>query len=98
LKNEKSLYNFAFEWNKAYDHGILFGYEGKTSGIKNLLFESFVTSYQATTPTIHLMEKFYEFMTPFESRKQKNLLENQKLVELRDWLLPMLMNGQVRVI
>jgi type I restriction enzyme S subunit len=24
-------------------------------------------------------------------------LENQKLVELRDWLLPMLMNGQVRV-
>jgi len=23
--------------------------------------------------------------------------ENQKLTELRDWLLPMLMNGQVRV-
>ena len=23
--------------------------------------------------------------------------ENQKLAELRDWLLPMLMNGQVRV-
>ena len=23
--------------------------------------------------------------------------ENQKLVELRDWLLPMLMNGQVKV-
>jgi type I restriction enzyme S subunit len=26
-----------------------------------------------------------------------NLLENQKLTELRDWLLPMLMNGQVKV-
>ena len=24
-------------------------------------------------------------------------LENQKLTELRDWLLPMLMNGQVTV-
>ncbi len=24
-------------------------------------------------------------------------LENQKLSELRDWLLPILMNGQVRV-
>jgi hypothetical protein len=23
------------------------------------------------------------------------LIENQKLAELRDWLLPMLMNGQV---
>ena len=29
--------------------------------------------------------------------KQQNLLENQKLAELRDWLLPMLMNGQVTV-
>lgn len=97
LKDEKSLYNFAFEWNKAYDHGVLFGYEGKTSGIKNLLFESFVTSYYTPIPSKHLLEKFYDFMTPLESRKQKNLLENQKLAEHRDWLLPMLMNGQVRV-
>ena len=28
---------------------------------------------------------------------EKNLAENQKLAELRDWLLPMLMNGQVKV-
>ena len=97
LKNEKSMYNFAFEWYKAYDNGILFGYEGKTSGIKNLLFESFVTSYSTPIASKELMEKFYDFMTPLESRKQKNLLENQKLAEIRDWLLPMLMNGQVRV-
>ncbi|MFM7682084.1 MAG: restriction endonuclease subunit S, partial [Bacteroidota bacterium] len=96
LKDKKNLYNFAFDWNKAYDHGVLFGYEGKTSGIKNLLFESFVTSYYTTIPSTRLMEKFYDFMTPLEIRKQKNLLENQKLAELRDWLLPMLMNGQVR--
>lgn len=36
-------------------------------------------------------------MEPIQSKKQKNLLENQKLTELRDWLLPMLMNGQVTV-
>jgi type I restriction enzyme S subunit len=95
LNDEKSLYNFAFEWHKAYDNGVLFGYEGKTSGIKNLLFESFVSSYMTAVPTIELMKQFYAFMTPLESRKQKNLLENQKLAELRDWLLPMLMNGQV---
>jgi type I restriction enzyme S subunit len=41
--------------------------------------------------------KFYDFMDQLESKKQKNLLENQKLTELRDWLLPMLMNGQVKV-
>ncbi len=28
---------------------------------------------------------------------EKNILENQKLIELRDWLLPMLMNGQVNI-
>ncbi len=97
LKEQKSLFNFAFEWNKAYDHGVLFGYEGKTSGIKNLLFESFVSSYLVPFVPILLMEKFYELMTPIESRKQLNLIENQKLSTLRDWLLPMLMNGQVTV-
>lgn len=29
--------------------------------------------------------------------RYESKLENQKLAELRDWLLPMLMNGQVRV-
>jgi type I restriction enzyme S subunit len=97
LKDEIYLYNFAFEWNKAYDNGILFGYEGKTSGIKNLLFESFVSSYYTTKPPENLAEKFYDFMEPIQSKKQKNLLENQQLASLRDWLLPMLMNGQVSV-
>ena len=30
-------------------------------------------------------------------KKVKLEIENQKLTELRDWLLPMLMNGQVKV-
>jgi len=36
----------------------------------------------------------------FKSKLEKivtNREQNQKLVELRDWLLPMLMNGQVKV-
>ena len=36
-------------------------------------------------------------MEQLESKKQKNLKEKQYLTELRDWLLPMLMNGQVKV-
>ncbi len=34
---------------------------------------------------------------PLIIKKVNNQLENQKLSELRDWLLPMLMNGQVSV-
>jgi type I restriction enzyme S subunit len=97
LEDEIYLYNFAFEWDKAYDHGVLFGYEGKTSGIKNLLFESFVSSYNTPKPPREIAQKFYEYMKPIQSKKQKNLKENQELASLRDWLLPMLMNGQVRV-
>jgi type I restriction enzyme S subunit len=97
LKEEKALYNFAYEWNRLYDAGVLFGWEGKTSGIKNLLFESFVTNYKVVKPPTELMELFYEKAKPIHAQIQKNLQQNQKLAELRDWLLPMLMNGQVRV-
>lgn len=97
LKNKKQLYNFVYLWNRVYDNGILFGYEGKTSGIKNLLFDSFVSTYQTVVPNEESTEKFYNFMEPLQTQKQRNLLENQKLTEQRDWLLPMLMNGQVTV-
>jgi type I restriction enzyme S subunit len=97
LKEEKALYNFAYEWNRLYDAGVLFGWEGKTSGIKNLLFESFVTNHKVSIPSAEIMELFYEKAKPIHSKIQTNLKQNQKLSELRDWLLPMLMNGQVSV-
>lgn len=97
LKEEKYLYNFVYQWNRIYDNGVLFGWEGKTSGIKNLLFESFVTNQKEVYPKSEIVEKFYDFVKPIHSQKQKNLIQNQQLSELRDWLLPMLMNGQVTV-
>lgn len=97
LKSKYYFYNFVFQWNSIYDAGVLFGYEGKTSGIKNLLFESFVSTHYTAIPPIELAEKFYNFMKPIQIKKEKNLKENQELASLRDWLLPMLMNGQVSV-
>ena len=42
--------------------------------------------------------KNYHKMTNHSFEKQnKNELESQQLSQLRDWLLPMLMNGQVRI-
>ena len=97
LKEPKSLFNFVFEWNRLYEAGVLFGWEGKTSGIKNLLFENFVTNHKIPLIPTELMNQFFDKVYPIHQKIQKNLLENQKLAELRDWLLPMLMNGQVRV-
>ncbi len=97
LKNEKLLYNFVYSWNRLYDNGVLFGYEGKTSGIKNLLLDSFVNSHFTVIPDEGTVDRFYNFMENIQKKKQIGLAENQKLSELRDWLLPMLMNGQVKV-
>lgn len=97
LKEKKSMFNFAYEWNRLYDAGVLFGWEGKTSGIKNLLFDSFVTNHKVALPDSKMIEQFYDKAKPIHAQIQKNLQQNQKLAELRDWLLPMLMNGQVKV-
>ncbi|WP_308992761.1 restriction endonuclease subunit S [Mariniflexile litorale] len=42
-----------------------------------------------------ILEKFKKIADPFHAKIVVNSKENQKLTELRDWLLPMLMNGQV---
>lgn len=97
IKNKKLLYNFAYYWNSLYDNGIFFGYEGKTSGIKNLLFDSFVGSYWTVVAEDEIVDNFYGIMQNIQTKKQTALSENQKLSEIRDWLLPMLMNGQVKV-
>lgn len=44
-----------------------------------------------------VIENFNKGITPIIDYIIKNQIQNQKLKETRDWLLPMLMNGQVRV-
>jgi len=44
-----------------------------------------------------ILDNFNKICSPFYEKILKNQIENQKLTELRDWLLPMLMNGQVQV-
>lgn len=97
LKDKKLLYNFVYYWDGLYKNGVLFGHEGKTSGIKNLLFDSFVNSFWTVVPNDETADKFYGFMQNIQEKKQAALSENQTLSELRGWLLPMLMNGQVKV-
>lgn len=48
-------------------------------------------------PESDLFQRYGEMVIPGNDKIANNLKENQKLSELRDWLLPMLMNGQVSV-
>ena len=48
-------------------------------------------------PTNSVLSSFYEMIKPIFKKQDCLELENQELASLRDWLLPMLMNGQVTV-
>lgn len=97
LHDKSFFYYFAYLWKSLYENGVLFGWEGKTSGIKNLLFDAFVNKYYVPAPSSELAKRFFDFVSPLERKKQMLLKENSELESLRDWLLPMLMNGQVTV-
>ncbi|MCH2208768.1 MAG: hypothetical protein MK132_23295, partial [Lentisphaerales bacterium] len=69
---------------------------GKGSQTKFITL-SMLTEISVFKPHDQTMHKFYENVNPMFKMKSNIEFENQKLSELRDWLLPMLMNGQVTV-
>lgn len=46
-------------------------------------------------PTFELREKYHKTVLPMFEEIKNRSKQNQELAQLRDWLLPMLMNGQV---
>lgn len=56
-----------------------------------------LTESKCLIPSHNLIDSFHKLIKPKFDMIRVNKKENQKLAELRDWLLPMLMNGQVKV-
>lgn len=46
-------------------------------------------------PTGDVIDKYNDVIVPQLNKMQECIKENQELVSLRDFLLPLLMNGQV---
>jgi type I restriction enzyme S subunit len=98
FKEPRHSYLIKQYWNSLYEAGIFFNFEGKTSGIKNLLFDQLVKDISIPLPEKEqLVKDYYNFASEIDSLVQNNLAENKILSDLRDWLLPMLMNGQVKI-
>jgi type I restriction enzyme S subunit len=98
LKDKAHSYILKHYWNKLYESEVFFNFEGKTSGIKNLMFDRVIQDVYLAMPSDNdLVTQFHEICQRNDELIQTRLLENQKLAELRDWLLPMLMNGQVTI-
>lgn len=82
-------------WKSYYDNGIMFNFESKTTGIKNLMFDDFCESIKVPVPCLELLQDYQNKVSAFYNLIQRSLNENSDLASLRDFLLPMLMNGQV---
>ena len=63
----------------------------------NNLNGSLVKGFRIVVPPSELIELFNKKVSSVYEKIGNNLIENQKLTELRDWLLPMLMNGQIKI-
>ena len=84
-------------WKTHYDSGIMFNFESKTTGIKNLMFDEFIKNVFVACPDDELVAEYQTICESYYATIQKNLKQNQELSGLRDFLLPMLINGQVSV-
>ena len=95
--NDKDYASYFFQmWNMFYLNNIFFNYEGKTSGLKNFQFDTFVSETWYVPPK-ELVRKYHEVVSKFRKQIDINESETQKFTVLRDRLLPLLMNGQVEV-
>lgn len=77
----------------SFYHQYIVGFASGTTVLH--LNTSGIEWYNVLIPPMALQEKFAEIMNNIYLQTCKNICENQQLAELRDWLLPMLMNGQI---
>lgn len=87
---------FYYMWKMFYNRDVFFNFEGKTSGIKNFQYDTFVAEKWYFPPK-DLAKKFKEIVSQNYMKKCALDQENKHLAALRDELLPLLMNGQLKV-
>lgn len=70
----------------------------KSSGsVFNSIVSNDINLTPIAIPPINLIEQFGKTAIPMFEKILTNTKQNQQLAQLRDWLLPMLMNGQVKI-
>ena len=97
LKDLNYQFWFYYMWSKLYSSNAMFNFEGKTTGIKNLMFDMFLKEVKVPNPDYAAVCEFQSICQKNHSIIQKNLRQSQYLANIRDYILPLLMNGQVSI-
>lgn len=90
-----STYLYQLLNSKAYQLQVQRQITGSTG--MQMLNASDLKTLKFVVPKMGLLNEFESLVYPLFEKAVLNEKESQKLAELRDWLLPMLMNGQVTV-
>lgn len=93
VKNENIKYYLCSLFNTKHFHRYIAGFTNGTN-ILGLLFNG-VENYKSEIPDEKTLERYSIFCRDIEKRKSQIIKENHDLTSLRDFLLPLLMNGQV---
>ena len=84
-------------WQHLYDAGVFFGYENGTTGIKNLDINGIIETEEIVIPPFEIINRFDAACQSFANKVYANGLENERLANLRDVLLPKLLSGAIDV-
>lgn len=94
-QNKEFKYYLLYLFNSDYYHKYITGFTNGTN-ILGLSFSG-VEDYLTEIPPQDILAKFGKVVLECEKKKSEIIIENQQLASLRDFLLPMLMNGQVKI-
>lgn len=78
-----------------YEDGIFFNWENGTTGIKNFALNDMINHTEVVLPSDDKIEKYYELFNALMNKIAANSKQNQVLEQLRDTMLPKLMNGEI---
>lgn len=92
-ENPYLKYYLLYLFNSDYFHKYITGFTNGTN-ILGLLFNG-VEDYRTELPPADTLASFAQLVILYEKKKNEISKENQQLTSLRDFLLPLLMNGQV---
>lgn len=92
-KEKKFIEYIKFALHQMYDYLVKLS----SGSARDNLSQDKIKDLHILIPSTDQIDSYHQICNIAFKKILSNLKENQKLTELRDWLLPMLMNGQVKV-
>ena len=93
LDDNRLKYYFKFFIEDLYSHLVTLS----SGSARDNLSQDMIKNLLMINPNDRVIETFFVLVDSYFLQITNNLKQNQELTQLRDWLLPMLMNGQVRM-